>query len=569
MLSRYREVLSLPGARAFAFWGLIARLQMGMTGLATFLLVQMEYGSYAAGGVMLAAISVSYVLIAPQVARLVDAHGQARVLRWGYAIAIAGRVGLLVAALNGAPLWVLVLIAPTFAAGGSQSTLTRARWSHAVKDDKQLATAFSFESSMEQLLWIGGPAVSTVLAVSVASWLPSVIAVISLAVGGYAFLALKATEPPVRRLSADAGLTEAALAVTPATAGAGAALPAVETSTVRRVRRYRNPFAGNLLLTTPTLAIAALIFLTQGAMFASIDAAVVAFTEALHVKEASGLILGVWSVGSLVGGLAYGVIGWRRSLATRLVLGVTATGTFAAMLAFAPSMFVLGGLLFGMGLFIAPNMVIGDSLVHQSVSRARMTEGMTWTRTGIDLGVAIGAWGAGVAIDAGGSQAGFAVTAVAGGVGVLTALAAWHYLRRPARRGTEAATVPAIQSFATVPAAGAPLPAEVSVEVPADASALDTRHYLVEPAGYISAEDVAEVRAMVDEAVTALAERDASATPQAQAVATEAALAVEAADSAVEAAAQVIQRAAATAPWADAAVASADVTEPGTEPAAQ
>ena len=102
MLSRYREVLSLPGARAFATWGLIARLQMGMTGLATFLLVQMEYGSYAAGGVMLAAISVSYVVIAPQVARLVDAHGQARVLRWGYAVAIAGRVGLLVAALMGA-----------------------------------------------------------------------------------------------------------------------------------------------------------------------------------------------------------------------------------------------------------------------------------------------------------------------------------------------------------------------------------------------------------------------------------------------------------------------------------
>ncbi|WP_062070679.1 MFS transporter [Demequina sediminicola] len=432
MLFHYREVLSIPGARAFAGWGLLARLQMGMTGLATFLLVQMEYGSYAAGGIMLAAISVSYVLIAPQVARLVDAHGQARVLRWGYAIAIAGRLGFLAAALTQQPLWVLALMAPMFAAGGSQSTLTRARWTYVVKNDRQLATAFSLESSLEQLLWIGGPAIATVLAISVGSWVPSVIAVVALAVGGYIFLSLKDTEPPVRRHSADAGTVEAALAVTPATAGAGAALPNLDTSAVRRVRRYRNPFAGNLLVTTPTLAVVAVIFLTQGAMFASIDASVVAFSEELHAKGMAGVILGVWSVGSLIGGLAYGVIGWRRSLASRLLMGVTATGSFAALLIFSPSMFVLCGLLFGMGLFTAPNMVIGDSLVHRAVTRARVTEGMTWTRTGIDLGVAIGAWGTGVAIDAHGAQAGFGVTLIAGAVGLLTAAAAWHYLRRSA-----------------------------------------------------------------------------------------------------------------------------------------
>ncbi|MDE0572048.1 MFS transporter [Demequina sp. B12] len=480
MLSRYREILSLPGARAFAIWGLVARLQMGMTGLATFLLVQMEYGSYAAGGVMLAAISVSYVVIAPQVARLVDAHGQAKVLRWGYAIAIAGRIGMLVAVFAGAPLWALVLIAPTFAAGGSQSTLTRARWTHAVKNDRQLSTAFSFESSMEQLLWIGGPAVSTVLAVSVASWLPSVIALVSLAVGGYVFLALKATEPPVRRNSADAGLAEAALSVTPATAGAGAALPTVDASTVRRVRRYRNPFASNLLLTTPSIAIAALIFLTQGAMFASIDAAVVAFAEASHAKEMAGIVLGVWSVGSLVGGLAYGVMAWRRSLATRLLVGVFATGAFATMLMFAPSLMLLGLLLFGMGLFIAPNMVIGDSIVHRSISRDRMTEGMAWTRTGIDLGVAVGAWGAGVAIDAGGASAGFGVTALAGLTGVVTALAAWRYLAKRTPRSQ---------------------PVTVHVVVPGEVA---DAPLTVEPAGTLSTVEALEMRQLVDDAVRML-----------------------------------------------------------------
>ena len=437
MFSQYLEILSIPGARAFAGWGLIARLQMGLTGLGTFLLVQIEYGSYGWAGLVLAAISVSYAIVAPQVARLVDTYGQARVLRWGFAIALAGRIALLVAALTGQPLWVLLALAPTFAAGGSQSTLTRARWAHAIKDRQRLDVAFALESSLEEVLWIVGPAVATVLAVSVGSWVPSVVAIASLAVGGYVFLSLRETEPPARPRAAagtaGAGLAEAALAVTPATSGAGIALPAVTAASARRVRRPRNPLRGHLLMTAPTLGIAALIFFTQGAMFASIDASVVAFSEELDAKGASGLVLAVWAVGSLVGGLTYGVIAWRRSLATRLFWGVTATGTFAVLLMFSPSLFVLGGLLFGMGLFIAPNMVIGDGLVHHTIPRARMTEGMTWTRTGIDMGVALGAWGAGAAIDAAGSQAGFAITAAAGLTGLLVVASAWRYIRtRPA-----------------------------------------------------------------------------------------------------------------------------------------
>jgi len=428
VLSRYLDILATPGARAFAGWGLLARLQMGLTGLATFLLVQMQYGSYAWAGIVLAAIAVSYAIIAPQVARLIDAHGQATVLRWGFAIALAGRAAMLVAVAMELPLWALIAIAPTFAAGGSQSTLTRARWAHVLKDRTRLDSAFALESSLEEIIWILGPAVATVLAVSVAPWVPSVIAMLSLAVGGYVFLSLKDTEPPARRHTADAGLAEAALAVAPATAAAAIALPPVTGAAARPIRR-RRPLSGHLLVTAPALAIAALIFLTQGAMFAAIDASVVAFAEDLGAKGAAGLILGLWAAGSLVGGLAYGVIAWRRTLATRLFWGVTATGLFAVALVFAPSLFVLGGLLFGMGLFIAPNMVIGDGLVHHSIPRARMTEGMTWTRTGIDLGMAIGAWTAGAAIDARGAGAGFAVTAAAGLAGLLVVASAWRFIR--------------------------------------------------------------------------------------------------------------------------------------------
>ena len=80
MFARYREILALPGASAFFWWGLVARAQMGMTGLATFLLIQIEYGSYATAGAVLGVASIGNALVAPFMSRLVDEYGQSRVL---------------------------------------------------------------------------------------------------------------------------------------------------------------------------------------------------------------------------------------------------------------------------------------------------------------------------------------------------------------------------------------------------------------------------------------------------------------------------------------------------------
>ncbi|WP_062465345.1 MFS transporter [Demequina soli] len=427
MLTPYRGILALPGARAFTAWGLVARIQMGLTGLATFLLVQIEYGRYETAGLVVAAIAVSSSIVSPQVGRLVDAYGQSRVLRIGYAIAIVGRVALVAAALTHQPLWVLLVLTPLFAAGGTQSTHTRARWTHIVPDKDALNTAFSLESALEEVLFVAGPALATILATQVASWLPSAIAVVSLAIGGYGFLALRATEPPARR--ADARRHQA---------GREASTALVVDGTLERIglppkprarRRIRGALRGHLLVTTPALIVTTVIFGTQGAMFASVDAATVAFAEELGMKDRAGLVLAVWAVGSLVGGLAYGSRVWSRTLASRLLWGVSVTGIGAVSFGFAPSLGVLAALMFLTGLAIAPTMAVGDGVTHALVPRTRLTEGMTWTRTGMDIGIAAGAWLAGAVIDRHGSAGGFLVTACAGVAGVLIAVAAWRYLR--------------------------------------------------------------------------------------------------------------------------------------------
>ncbi len=425
MFARYREILALPGAAAFFWWGLIARVQMGMTGLATFMLVQIEYNSYSTAGAVLAATSIGYAILAPQMSRLIDNFGQSRVLRPAFAVGIAARVVLVVAALSHAPTWVLFCVAPFFAVTGSQSTLTRARWAHIVPNKHALNTAFSLESSLEEVLFIAGPAIATILATAVASWLPSVIAASTLLVGGYVFLSLRDTEPPARR--ADAGTVP--LTMAPVIDGYYHRV-GISDLPPSRPRRYRNPLKGHLLVTTPALVITSIIFATQGALFASVDASTVAFADEMGHKRLSGVVLAVFALGSLIGGLTYGARVWTGSLASRLLWGVSTAGVGAALFQLAPNLVVLAALMFATGIVIAPTMAVGDGVVHALIPRSRVTEGMAWTRVGLDMGVAAGAWLAGSLIDRGSAADGFSVTAVAGLAGLVIMFASWRYLRR-------------------------------------------------------------------------------------------------------------------------------------------
>jgi MFS family permease len=435
MFARYREILALPGAAAFFWWGLIARMQMGLTGLSTFLLVQIEYGSYALAGGVLAALAIGNAILAPQVSRLIDEYGQSRVLRIGFALSVTARIGLVIAAVSHAPLWVLLTVAPLVALSGSQSTLTRARWTHIVPDKHSLNTAFSLESSLEEVLFISGPALATILATTVASWVPSMIAAVTMLVGGYVFLSLRETEPPARR--ADAGTVPLTTAPTaPVTDNLGSrvrprvGLLAATARARLRPRRYRNPLRGHLFVTAPALVITTVIFATQGALFASVDASTVALAEQMGHKSWAGPVLAVFALGSLIGGLTYGARVWAGSLASRLLWGVTVSGVGAVTFLFAPNLLVLGLLMFLTGLAIAPTMAVGDGVVHALIPRSRLTEGMAWTRVGLDIGVASGAWLTGVLIERGGPSHGFAVTAVAGVIGIVVMASSWKYLRQ-------------------------------------------------------------------------------------------------------------------------------------------
>ena len=79
-LARYRALFHVPYVRRLVLSGLLARLPMGMIGLALLLLVRENGGSYSAAGAVSGAYFVATAVGAPIAGRRVDRRGQTRIL---------------------------------------------------------------------------------------------------------------------------------------------------------------------------------------------------------------------------------------------------------------------------------------------------------------------------------------------------------------------------------------------------------------------------------------------------------------------------------------------------------
>ncbi len=397
VLAPYRAVLSLPGALAFSLTGVVARLHMSMLGLGIVLMVSTLYGSpergdYAMAGRVVSVNIIVYSICSPQVSKLVDRFGQALVMRPAVIVSALSIGGLVAAATARAPEWVLYIFgALAGATGGSIGALVRARWSHLVKDPAQLHTAYSLESVLDELVFVVGPVVATLLATAVAPQAALVVAGLAIVGGGLLFLAQKETEPPPR------GRTE-----------------------------HREPS----VLRSPGLIPVALGFMGVGAIFGATDVAVVAFAEEHGQKAAAGAILAVFAAGSFISGFAYGARQWASPLWRRFVIGVLALGAGVCLFFVVHTVVLLAAVMFVVGFAIAPTLVNGNGLVQQFVRPSQLTEGLTWANTALTVGVAAGAPVAGEFIARSGSSGGFSVVVAAGAIAVVITLLSIRSLRR-------------------------------------------------------------------------------------------------------------------------------------------
>jgi MFS family permease len=369
----------------FSGSALVARLPSAMDTIGIVLLVTAVGRSYGLAGAMSAAYLVANAAVAIPQARLIDRLGQARVLASAAVLFAVAMSGFVVVVRTGGPEWAafasVALAGAVFPQVGSS---VRSRWSHVLTTRSDIDTAYALESSVDEVVFISGPILVTVLATA---WHPVAglgVAIVAGTTGTLFFAAQRATAPR-------------------------------PTARVRGVR----PAPLRLSVMGPVCVVGVAL----GALFGAAEVTTVAFASEHGHRGYAGLLLAVWAAGSLVAGVLTGMVTWRIGPATRLRRGALAMFVAMLPLGLIGSMLVMGAWLFVAGFAIAPTMVASITLVEQTVPAARLTEGITVLETSFVVGLAPGAALAGRVIDSHGPSAAYLISLAAGLAAALAALA--------------------------------------------------------------------------------------------------------------------------------------------------
>ncbi|WP_328928075.1 MFS transporter [Streptomyces sp. NBC_00190] len=396
MPSPYRAIFAAPGTKAFSAAGLIGRLPISMVGVGILTMISEITGRYAMASALTGTLALAAAVIGPQVSRLVDQYGQRRVLRPATAVSVASVAVLLVAAANGWPDWTLFVCAAIAGCVPSVGSMVRARWTVIYRESpRELHTAYSFESVIDEVCFIFGPIIAIMLSTV---WFPEagpLIAAVCLFAGVWLLTAQRATEPSPHPRDEHADRTSA--------------------------------------LRSPGLQVLTATFVATGAIFGSIDVSTLAFAEEQGHKSYASYILAVWALGSCIAGIVFGLLHLKGRTERRWVLGICAMAVSMIPLLLAGNLPFLAVALFVSGLAIAPTMITTMALIEAHVPRAKLTEGMTWISTGLAVGVAIGSSVTGLVIDAAGAQRGYVVSIASGAAAAAVAFAGYRRLTRPAQ----------------------------------------------------------------------------------------------------------------------------------------
>lgn len=397
----YLDLLKTPGVGRILAAQLTARFPFGMLSLAFLIHIEHAYGSYGAAGLVLGAMSIGQAIAGPATSRLMGRWGMRPVISVTMAVCA---VAIVVMALVSLP--IVALLAVGFIAGLSMPPIQPAVRTIYPKlvNSKQLTPLFSLDASAQEIIWVVGPVVATFVAIQVSTVAGILLAAVFLVGGGIWFVSLPE---------------------------------------VGRVRIPRSKRKIGAVLKRPEVLLSTIVGFVLVAACASVEAGVVASFG--HGSADSGIVLAIFAVGSLVGGLALGHVPigpW--ALTSRMIIVTIGVGLASISLNF----WWLAATLFVAGLGIAPAFAVLFGIVSASVRFSETAEAYGWVGTGQLIGAALGSAVAGFAIDHYGPTA--AILAATGfallGVIIPTVGRRWH----PDLRGRDVSPIPDTEPVAVV-----------------------------------------------------------------------------------------------------------------------
>lgn len=394
VVSTYSSLLRTPGVARIIAAQLTARFPFGMLSLAFLLHVEHIHHSYGAAGLVLGAMSIGQAIAGPMTSRLMGVLGM-RIVLWTTLILCSvsvAAIGLLVMPIP-------VTMAVAFFAGLSMPPIQPAVRTIYPKmvNSRQLTPLFSLDASAQEIIWITGPVAITFASTQLGTVEGILMSVAIMLLGGFWFIA----SPEVGRV---------------------------------RIPRSKRRF-GVVLARPPVLLATVVGFLLIGSCAAVEAGVVAAFGEG---SPLAGIVLAIWSLGSLAGGLALGHVPigpWATARRMFLVFVGVVLSTFMLWSWWGLSLALLVA-----GVGIAPALAVLFAIVSASVKFSDTAEAYGWVGTGQLIGAAIGSALAGFLIDHSGAVGAFWIAAAFALVGFLVPALA-HRIH-PDLRGRDASPIP-------------------------------------------------------------------------------------------------------------------------------
>ena len=373
--------LRQPRALQTFGFGMIGRMPLAMNPVGIVLLIAHTRDSYAIAGIASASYTLAGAIFGPRFGQLADRFGTRRVILPITAVNFVSILALIHFSYSNT---LSIVISAAFAGASLPNigSFTRTRWSRALSSQKELGTALSIEAVLDEIAFVTGPALAGILY----GWRsPSFSMEFSLAflVVGSLGIALSASHHDIAE---------------------------------NREKRIGG------LLAIPDMKALLLSLTFLGMVFGGNTVAILSSAKLEGHESSGGILVALYSIGSLVAGTLYGMRHWKSEPGFRFALAL-AFMTFASSgLLFFHHYAALAWLVALSGLAISPTLIAANSFAKELVPADRLNEAFAYLGAAISLGITAGSFVVGLVVNHFGAWQGFDVVTAAAALSTAIAI---------------------------------------------------------------------------------------------------------------------------------------------------